>query len=47
MLDIGPIEGEFDFGASFDVDAAAGGACLVEAVALDVDRFGGEGDFLK
>lgn len=45
--DLGPVEIEFKFGEAADVDLAAHGAGLVEAVAFDVDGADRESGFLK
>ena len=42
-----PGERDFDFGEALDIDLAADGAGLVEAIALDVDGLVNKGGFLK
>ena len=45
--DLGPVEIKFDFGEAADVDLAAHGAGLVEAVAFDIDGADRESGFLE
>lgn len=47
VRDGGPGVGDDDFGEAFEIDEAADGAGLVEAITLDIDGFDAEGEVLE